>query len=126
GRLAEAQAKFKLALEHQPAHIGARQGLFGLLIEAKKTGEAEQLLQEGLQLNPHQAGFAMALARMQVERGDIPGAIDVLQKTAPAAVGSPDYLAFLAALLQRQSRHVEAVDHYQAALSLAPASGVWL
>jgi MSHA biogenesis protein MshN len=97
-----------------------------LLIEGKKTGEAEQILHEGLQLNPHQAGFAMALARMQVDRGDTGGAVETLQKTAPAAVDSPDYLAFLAALLQRQSRHTEAVDHYRAALSLAPASGVWL
>jgi MSHA biogenesis protein MshN len=29
-------------------------------------------------------------------------------------------------LLQRQSRHKDAVEYYQAALRLAPGSGVWL
>ena len=126
GRLAQAQEGFRLALQHYPAHIGARQGLFGVLLEAKKNGEAEQVLQDGLKLNPNQPGFAMALARLQVDRGDTVGAVETLQKTAPSALHSPDYLAFLAALLQRQSRHQEAIDHYQAALRLAPQSGVWL
>ena len=126
GRLAEAQEGFRSALQHYPGHIGARQGLFGLLMEAKKSGEAEQVLQDGLKLNPNQPNFAILLANLQYERGDAAGAIETLQKTAPTAQGSPDYLARLAGLLQRQSRHQEAVDHYQAALRLAPGSGVWL
>ncbi len=126
GRVAEAQEGFRLALQHYPAHVGARQGLFGVLLEVKKNGEAEQVLQDGLKLNPNQPGFAMALARLQIDRGDTVGAVETLQKTAPSALNSPDYLAFLAALLQRQSRHQEAIDHYQSALRLAPQSGVWL
>jgi len=108
------------------AYTGARQGLFGLLLDARKNGEAEQVLVEGLRINPNQPGFAMVLARLQVDRGDTAGAIDTLHRSAPSALNSPDYLAFHAALLQRQSRHPEAVDHYQAALRLAPGSGVWL
>jgi MSHA biogenesis protein MshN len=126
GRLAEAQEGFRRALQNYPAHVGARQGLFGVLLDAKKNGEAEQVLQEGLRLNPNQPGFAMALASLQYERGDIAGSIETMQKAAPAAQASPDYLARLAGLLQRQSRHKEAVDYYQAALRLAPGSGVWL
>ena len=126
GRLAEAQEGFRRALQQYPAHVGARQGLFGLLVDAKKNGDAEQLLQEGLKLNPNQPGFAMALASLQYERSDLAGAIETMQKSAPAAQASPDYLARLAGLLQRQSRHAEAIDNYQAALRLAPGSGVWL
>ena len=126
GRLVEAQQGFRLALQHYPGHTGARQGLFGLLLDARKNGEAEQLLQDGLKINPNQPGFAMALARLQVDRGDTISAIETLHKAAPSALNSPDYLAFLAALLQRQSRHPEAVEHYQAALRMAPGSGVWL
>lgn len=126
GRIAEAQNGFRRALQQSPSHIGARQGLFGLLVDAKKTAEAEQLLQEGLKLNPNQPGFAVALASLQYERGDITGAIDIMQTSAPAAQSSPDYLARLAGLLQRQARHREAIDNYQAALRLAPGSGVWL
>ena len=126
GRLAEAQEGFRRALQHNPAHVGARQGLLGLLLDAGEIGEAEQLLQEGLKLNPNQPGFAMALASLQYERGEIAGAIETMQKSAPAAQASPDYLARLAGLLQRQSRHEEAIEYYQAALRLAPGSGVWL
>lgn len=126
GRLADAQEGFRRALQHNPAHEGARQGLFGLLAAAKKYGEAEQVLEEGLRLNPGKLVFAMALSGLQYERGDVAGAVGTLEKSAPAAHSSPDYLARLAALLQRQSRHQEAVERYQSALRLAPGSGVWL
>ena len=126
GRLADAQEAFRRALLHYPAHEGARQGLYGLLAAAKKYGEAEQVLHDGIRLNPNQLVFAMALSGLQYERGDIAGAIETLQKSAAAARGSPDYLARLAGLLQRQSRHAEAAERYQAALRLAPDSGGWL
>jgi MSHA biogenesis protein MshN len=126
GRLVEAQDGFRQALQHNPAHAGARQGLFGLLVDAKRGGEAEQVLKDGLKLNPNQPGFAMALARLQLDRGDAPAASETLQASAGSAQNSPDYLAFYAALLQRQSRHREAAEQYQAALRLAPQSGVWL
>ena len=79
-----------------------------------------------MKLNPNQPGFAVALASLQYERGDITGAIDIMQTSAPAAQSRPDYRARLAGLLQRQARHREAIDNYQAALRLAPGSGVWL
>lgn len=126
GRAAEAQQKFRNALQQQPSHIGARQALLGLMLQSKKMVEAEQLLQDALQLDANQAGFAMMLARLQVDRGEMSGAVETLRRTAPSAAENPDYLAFLAALLQRQGRHADAVDHYNAALALAPRSGVWL
>jgi MSHA biogenesis protein MshN len=124
GRLAEAQEKFRLALQHLPGHSGARQALFGLLLDAKRFPEAEHVVQEGLRIGA-EPRFAVALARMQVDRGDTAGAIETLQKNSYAAHGSADYTAFLAALLQRQARHGEAVEHYQAALALAPGNGLW-
>ena len=125
GRLGEAQEGFRHALQNNPAHVGARQGLFGLLLDAKKNAEAEQVLKDGLKINPNQPPFAIALSSLQFERGDIGEAIETLQRTAPAAQSSPDYIARLAGMLQRQSRHREAVEQYQAALRLAPQSGVW-
>lgn len=126
GRLTEAREGFEAALHHHPEYVGARQALFGLLIEAKSYSEAERVLQEGLQLNPAQTGFAMALARLQVDRGNNQAAADTLQKTIAHAQNNAEYLAFLAALLQRQQRHYEAVEQFQAALSLKPQSGIWL
>ena len=126
GKLAEAREAFETALRHNPAHLGARQALFGLLIEAKNYAEAERVLREGLQLNPGQTSFTMALARLQVDRGNNQAAIDILQKGMAEAQNNADYHAFLAALLQRQQRHAEAIERFQAALNLKPQSGVWL
>ena len=97
-----------------------------MLVSDKQYAEAERRLQDGLRLDPAQTGLAMILARLQVERGDAPAALKTLQHSLPHAAGRADYLAFLAALLQREGRHKEAIDYYLQALRGEPNSGVWL
>lgn len=126
GRLTEAQEGFQAALDLNPGYHGARQALVGLLLEGKRLGDAERVLQEGVRLAPVQIGFTTTLARLQVDRGDNATAIATLQKGLDFAQGSPDYLAFLAALLQRAQRHNDAIEQFQAALRLRPGAGVWL
>lgn len=125
GDIAGAEEHFRVALQQQPSHQSARHALFGLMLEARRYVEAETLLTEGLRLNPGQPGFAMALARLQVERGDNMAGINTLRRSLSAAQNSPDYLAFLAALQQRVGRHGDAVENYSAALRMAPQAGVW-
>lgn len=125
GRVAEAIDGYKAALQQDAAHAAARQTLVGLLLENRRIDEAQQFLQEGLSLDPNRSAYAMLLARIQVERGDLQGAHDLLQQHAGAAAGDADYHAFDAALLQRLGRHKEAVAGYQAALKLAPRAGLW-
>ncbi|HET9402991.1 MAG TPA: tetratricopeptide repeat protein [Burkholderiales bacterium] len=125
GRLAESEEGFRATLNLLPGHLGARQALVGLLLDARKYGDAERVLQEGLALAPAQTGFAMTLARLQVDRGETAQGIATLRKGLEHAQGGADYLAFLAALLQRQGRHEEAIEQFQAALRTRPAAGVW-
>jgi MSHA biogenesis protein MshN len=125
GRLAEAEEGFKSALSHFPENHQARQGLIGLLVQGRKLEEAERVVEEGVQLAPAQSGFTMTLARLQADRGDSARAIATLQQGLEHAQGSPDYAAFLAALLQRGGRHEEAIRYFQAALQARPGSGVW-
>jgi MSHA biogenesis protein MshN len=125
GRLAESQEGFQATLNHFPGHLGARQALVGLLLDGRKYGEAERVLQEGLELAPEQTGFAMTLARLQVDRGDTAQGIATLRKGLEHAQGGADHLAFLAALLQRQGRHEDAIEQFQAALRMRPDAGVW-
>ena len=125
GRVAEAMDGYKAALQQDSGHAAARQALVGLLLENRRIDEAQQLLQEGLSLSPDRSGYAVLLARIQVERGDLQGAHELLSKHAGSAANNADYHAFDAALLQRLGRHKEAVAGYQAALRLAPAAGVW-
>ena len=125
GRVAEAIDGYKSSLTQDAAHAAARQALVGLLLENRRIDDAQQVLQEGLSLNPDRSNYAMLLARIQVERADLQGAHELLARHAGGAANNADYHAFDAALLQRLGRHKEAVSGYQAALKIAPNAGVW-
>ena len=120
GRAAEAIGVLEQALQLDPRHAAARQTLVGILLENQRQGEAVRKLREGLNLDPNQPGLAMILARQLVEQGELQSAVDALRSTLPYALERADYQAFLAALLQRQANHKEAIEHYLAALRKSP------
>lgn len=126
GRSSEALDGFKNVLQLDAGHEQARQSMVGLLLESKRNAEAIKVLQEGLAINSRQISFAMLLARLQVERNELALATETMLNTLPYAAKQADYHALLAAILQRQSRHKEAIVHFQDALKLSPQSGVWL
>ncbi|WP_413439004.1 tetratricopeptide repeat protein [Sulfuriferula sp. GW1] len=126
GRTPEAIELLGNVLQFDPGNTAARQTQVGLLVAAKRYGEAERSLRDGLKLNPGQTGLAMIMARLQVEQGDTQSALKTLQHSLPYAAELPDYQAFLAALLQREGRNKEAIEHYLLALRKVPGSGVWL
>ncbi len=125
GRVAEAIDGYKSALQQDAGHAAARQALVALLLENRRIEEAQQFLQEGLNLYPDRYAYAILLARIQVDRGDLQGAHDLLSKYAGSAANDAEYHAFDAALLQRLGRNKEAVAGYQAALKLAPDAALW-
>ena len=125
-RVPAAEASFREALREDQNHVAARQALLGLLLDAGRKDEAEQLLRTTLTLNPRQPRHAMVLARLQVDRGEVPGAINTLVGALPYVQTDPEYYAFLAALLQREGRHKETVDYYRVALRSSPGNGLWL
>jgi MSHA biogenesis protein MshN len=124
-RASAAEASFREALREDPTHVAARQALLGLLLDARRNDEAEQLLRTTLEMNPRQPRHAMVLARLEVDRGDVPGAVNTLVASLPYVQSDAEYFAFLAALLQREGRHRETVDYYRAALQIAPGNGLW-
>lgn len=126
GQINAAISGYETALQLDAGHLVARQTLVRLLLENKRNADAERVLQEGLQHDPKQHSLAMLLARMQVGRNELPQALETMQKSLPYALQQADYQAFVAALLQRQNRHKEAIVHFQNAVQLSPQSGVWL
>lgn len=126
GHVADAIAGYEAVLRLDAGHDAARQALVALLLEGKRSAEAGRVLQEGLKNKPEHTGFAMLLARLQVEHGAVDQAAATLEKSLPYADTQPDYQAFFAALRQRQNRHKEAITHYQIALQLVPDNGIWL
>jgi len=125
GRVDEALTGLRNALRLDGFHQTSRQLLVKLLIEAKRPDEAEQALSEGLQGQPAQLGWAMTLARLQVDRGDLAGAWQTLNYSQPAASGNADYQGFSGHILQRLGRHKDAIERYLAAVRLSPNDGRW-
>lgn len=125
GSLAEAMEGLHKALRLDGSHSASRQVLVRLLLEAKRPDEAVQVLQEGLLGQPEQVGWAMTLARLQIDRGDLAGAWQTLHHSLPAAENNADYQGVTAHVLQRLGRHKEAAEHYRVATRLAPGDGRW-
>lgn len=125
-RNADARAAFEAALQADASYHAARQALVGLLLNARRQNEASQVLQEGLAISPAQPGFAMALARLQVERGDLNAGVQTLARGLEFAANNADYIAFYAGLLQRQQKHAEAIEQFSRALGQRGNVGVWL
>lgn len=126
GQADEARTAFEAALQIDPTYHGARQALVGTLLDARQPAEAMRILQEGLQLAPAQQGFAMTLARLQLDNGELDASAQTLARSLDYPDVSPDYIAFYASLLQRQQKHAEAVTQFQRALGRRRNVGVWL
>lgn len=126
GRMRDAEASFLAAIAEEPGHIPSRQALLGIYLEAQRRDEAEVLLRDGLKASPRPPAWAMVLARLEAERGDIIGGINTMQNHLDVGRQNGDYLALFAALLQKQGRHADAVEQYQAAINLGQGKAVWL
>ena len=125
GRLTEAQDRLREALDLDARHEPARQTLAALLLESKSYDAADAVLAAGLQRNPAQTNFALALSRLHLERGNMPGALSVLREHEQFAIGHAEYRAFAAALHGKAGAHAKAIAEYQAALRLTPRVGSW-
>jgi MSHA biogenesis protein MshN len=123
GRVADAEEALLAALAASHAHQAARQTLIALYIEQRRIEEARRHLQEGVAINPAFAPFAVALARIHVDRRDYAVALGVLDRAKAAGEGSADFHALRGAVLQRLSRHREAADAYRQALAAGAQSG---
>ena len=123
GRTDAAIARYGDALKSDARHVAARQSLVVLLLQEGRSAEAQNALREGIAQVPNITSWAMLLARLQVEGGDSKGALETLERSLPQGEGSAEYRAFLATLLQMNSRHRDAIVQYEAALRIAPDSG---
>ena len=128
-RHASAGVDYELAALRQilavdPTYIAPRQTAVARLLGARRLEEAMVLLREGLDMNLATADFALALARIQTDQGQLEAAIATLAGYLPAAK-DPAYRAYLAALQQRLGNHAEALTQYREVVRLSPNNGIW-
>ena len=125
GKQSETIASLEQVLQLDPQLAAARQVLVGVLIENSRQDDALRRAREGVDIDPAQPGLAMIASRLQLEKGNLRPAIETLEHSLRYAIDRADYQAYLAALLQRDSRNKEAVEHYLIALQKSPQTGVW-
>lgn len=125
GRVNEGVDALLDILRQDGNHSGARQLVAKLLIEQRRLDEAMAILAEGLASHPAQLGWAMTLARLQVDRGDLAGAGRTLATAQPYGVASADYQGFAGLVQYRLGNQRESAEHYQNAARLAPGDGRW-
>lgn len=118
-------AGYKSAVALDPAHSGARQTLIGLLVNKGLMMEAMEQARAGLAVDEKQTNLAMILGRLQLGENKLEAALATLKHHSRFAQDRPDYLAFLAALLQRDQNHLGAVSEYKKALLFQPENGLW-
>ncbi len=125
GRSGEALDGLRAALKIDPAYVAVRQALLRQLLDARKTDEAISVLQDGLELLPMQTGWAVSLARLQLEQGDLSAADRTLARSQAYAEANADYAGFQGHLKSRLGAQRQAAGHYQRATRLAPGEGRW-
>lgn len=113
------------ALRLDQTHVPARQALLRLLLQGQRFDEAAGLLNEGLEALPAQVGWAMTLARLQVEKGDLAAAEHTLARSAPYAKSQADYAGFHGHILGRLGQSRAAVERYELATRLGAGEGRW-
>jgi len=125
GDMAAAIDHFHRAITAEPRHLQARRFLVTVLADQGDVDNARRFAEDGLGYDPRDPVLLRTLARIHFEQGDAGTALQVLARGQPALEDDPDYYALLAAILQRQAKHLEAADIYGRLLRFDPQRGVW-
>jgi MSHA biogenesis protein MshN len=125
GSHAAAESAFRSALRLDGEHLLARETLAAMLLGAGRLIEADEVLEQGRRLFGRNPTLALLLARLRVEQNQTGAAVTVLEQSLHAAMARADYLAFLAALYQRELRYDDSIESYGRALALQPQQASW-
>jgi len=125
GNPAAAESAFRAALRLDGEHLLARETLAAMLLGAGRLVEAEEVLEQGRRFFARNPTLALLLARLHLEQGQTGAAVTVLEQSLHGATARADYLAFLAALYQRELRYDESIESYGRALALQPQQAGW-
>jgi Flp pilus assembly protein TadD len=121
GRLAQAEAGYRAALELSPDHAEALSMLALILTDGPDLAEAEAVVQRLLAQRPGDSASLLCLGRLRVKQGDDAGAVEVLRQVARSRSDLPPVFNELGVALHRLGRADEALAALDDALSLNAA-----
>jgi tetratricopeptide (TPR) repeat protein len=119
GKLEEAVAEFKKALEADPIHAGAYNNL-GVAYERLGHEEAQAQFEKAIQLMPDFTHAHFNLARILMKKARVTAAMAELQQTIRVDPNHVGALNMLGMALGRQQKFTEAQSHLERAVRLDP------
>jgi tetratricopeptide (TPR) repeat protein len=126
GRVADAAASYRRALEVNPAFVEAGFALAILFLDANRPEEAVQALHQTLAMQPTFPKALLLLARLEIDSGRVEGAGRYLLPLLKANPGAPEIRQITASWHLQAGHAAEktnpaaAEQHYRAGLALAP------
>ncbi len=125
GEITTAIDRYYSAISSHEQNHRARLALVETLLGQGDEQAARSLLVRGLELNPGHAHMARLLAGLLAQEGNNRMALYYLERAIPELQEDVEYHALVAALLQREGRHVEAIAFYRNVLSVHSGNGLW-
>ena len=122
GRPVQALGQAMEALRLQPGHQAARHLAAILLHETARTGQAVDLLREGLALDPRADALSLLMARLQAHQGLQAEAVATLDRHQLHTLEAE---GLRAGLWSQLHQYKQAIQAYQATLEKQPGQVTW-
>lgn len=120
GRLEEADAGFAEFVRLAPNEPAALIEWSGLLVELGRSQDALTLVEGARARSPRDAALLITHARLLEKRGELPLALELLEKCGLTLTEAPDVHAIAAAYHQRSGDHAGAIERYERILRRFP------
>lgn len=124
-QIGEAETKLREALQMDQGYVQAAEALGALLINEGRMVEAAPIIDAARRRNPQRPTLELLAARVRLAQGDVAGATKLLEDGLSFSGGRADYVAFLAALYQKQQKFGASIQAYQRAVELNPDVPTW-
>lgn len=121
----EAIALLSKLLDKAPDSTSARKRLAAMLFAQEKHLQADEVLQNGVQLQPDSHDLRLMQARLWVQMKNPAKAHDLLREYQVSAAQVPDYVSYRASLAQQLSRFELARSDYAQLTQSQPANARW-
>lgn len=123
GQHQSAKNSLKEALSYYPANKQARQLLAAIHIFEQRPDIAVTVIEQGLAIDVNDMDLLRVYLQALVQIADYPKAIGVMEKHFNLT--TPEDMAYLAGLYQKNNQHLPAVKYFSQALRLIPNNSIW-
>ena len=119
----QAKTSLKEALAYSSTNINAYSLLAVIYLEDGRADLASEVIENGLSKHTNDQALLRLYLQSLVQEAKYKEAIAVMEKRL--RLTSPEDLAYLAGLYQKQNDHLNAVKFYARALQLKPSNSLW-